>query len=242
MANVKDGVDEAALSGLGERDLPGIHGNLHRPVRRRGADQLPAALDPDSRSGPGPYGDCAHHIGPGQFGHQRICGVTQQLSPGRELRQAALVDYADTLGQRGRVLKGMSNHEGGQPEFGENVGELIAYVPAGNFVQGPEGLIEQQHPGLPRQRTGEGNPLTLTPRELPRPGAGQVSDSQPFEQIRSVAPAGKAHVGGDGEVRKQPVILRQVAHPPVMRAHVNVFGGVEPDLPAERDPPGGGAL
>jgi len=65
-----------------------------------------------------------------------------------------------------------------------------------------------------------------------------VRDPEAPEQVGPVALAGEAHVGRDGQVRKQAVILRQVADAPALGAEVNSPLSLEPDLVAKRDPPG----
>ena len=87
-----------------------------------------------------------------------------------------------------------------------------------------------------RERAREGNPLTLTARELPRPGAREIRDPDAFEQVGAVALAGEVNVGSDGEVREQPVILREVADSPPLGAEVDPSIGVEPQLIAKRNP------
>ena len=64
-----------------------------------------------------------------------------------------------------------------------------------------------------------------------------MQDPEAFEQVRAFALAGKPHVAGDGQVRKQTVVLRQVADAASLGAQPNAALCVEPDLAAESDAP-----
>ena len=48
-----------------------------------------------------------------------------------------------------------------------------------------------------------------------------MRDPEPLEQVGPVAPAGEAHVAGDGQVREQAVVLRQVADAASLGAEVD---------------------
>src|SRR5450631_660588 len=65
-----------------------------------------------------------------------------------------------------------------------------------------------------------------------------MCDSQPLEQVGAWTPTREAHVARDAEVRKQPIVLGDVADPPALGLPVNPPRGVEPNLISERDAPG----
>ena len=69
-----------------------------------------------------------------------------------------------------------------------------------------------------------------------------MRDPEALQQIRTVALARKAYVPGDGQVRKEAVVLGEVADAAPLRGHVHVSSGVEPGLAAKHDPPGERAL
>lgn len=69
-----------------------------------------------------------------------------------------------------------------------------------------------------------------------------MRDPEPLEEVGPVPFAGEAHVRGDGEVREQAIVLGEIPDSTPLRAEVDVSGGVEPDVVAERDPPGSGTL
>ena len=55
-----------------------------------------------------------------------------------------------------------------------------------------------------------------------------MADAKPLEQIGTVAPAGKAHIARDRQVREQPVVLGQIARVTVLGAEVNPSLRVKP--------------
>lgn len=62
------------------------------------------------------------------------------------------------------------------------------------------------------------------------------------EQVGPRTPAREAYVRGDSEVREESIVLREVADAAARRAEADPPCAVEPQLLAERDPPGGAAL
>jgi hypothetical protein len=63
-----------------------------------------------------------------------------------------------------------------------------------------------------------------------------LPDPETLEQVWTVALAGEAHVPGNGEVREQPVILREVTDAASLGAAVDAPFCVEPDFGSKRDP------
>lgn len=72
--------------------------------------------------------------------------------------------------------------------------------------------------------------------------AGDVRDPEALQQVGTPPSGGKAHVPGDGEMRKQRVVLRQIADAASLGAEVDALPGVEPQLVAERDASRAGTL
>lgn len=75
-----------------------------------------------------------------------------------------------------------------------------------------------------------------------RSSASEMPDSDTLEQVGTVALAGEPHVPGNGEVREQPVILREVADAASFRGEVDVPVRVEPDFASKGDPSRAGAF
>ena len=136
----------------------------------------------------------------------------------------------------------MGNEQRREPELGKDAGELVSHLAPGDRVQRAERLVKQQHSRLSGDGARERGTLALAARELARSCAGEMSDTEALEQIRPVAPAGEAYVCRHVEMRKQRVVLRQVADPALLGTQVNLSLGVEPQLIAESDPSGVWAL
>jgi len=236
------GIGEGAGFGIDELELPGVDCDLHRTGGLRGARQLAAATELHDRPGPGGRGDCIEDVGAGERRDHRVGGTAQQLGRGGDLQEPALVDHGDTVGEGGRVLEGMRDQQRGELELAEQLGELVAHLPARDRIERAERLVEQQHAGLARERASERDTLSLAARELPGTRAGEVADPEALEQIGALALAGEAHVAGDGEVGEEAVVLRQVADAASLRAQADSPFRVEPGLAAEGDTSGGRPL
>ena len=118
----------------------------------------------------------------------------------------------------------MGDEQRGELEVGEDVGELVAHLPAGDRVERAERLVEQQHARVACERARERDALALAAGELPGTGGGEVPDPESLEQVGAVALAGEAHVRGDRQVREQPVVLREVADATALGAEVDTAG------------------
>ena len=119
-------------------------------------------------------------------------------------------------------------------------------------VHGGEGLVQEHRLRLVGHDSGQGRPLLLPAGELGRIPFLQASEAKPLRHLPGAPadlPPGKPpglqagpdiflhrHVGEEG------VILKQVAHPPGLGAHIDPGSGVvehPPPLPAlQDDPPG----
>jgi hypothetical protein len=69
-----------------------------------------------------------------------------------------------------------------------------------------------------------------------------MSDPHALQQVQSLAPGGEADVPGDGQMREQPIVLRDVADAALLGHEVSAPVGVKPQFRAEGDVPMGGAL
>jgi hypothetical protein len=108
------------------------------------------------------------------------------------------------------------DHEG-DPDRGLDGLELDLHLLAQLAVQGPEGLVQQQHPGAVDQGPGQGHALALAARELGGPAVAEVvqadlgqSGRDPIGALglRHLAdPQAVADVLGHAHVREQGVVL-----------------------------------
>ena len=100
-------------------------------------------------------------------------------------------------------------------------------------VERRERLVEQKDRGIPRERAGEGDPLTLPARDRRRPGIGEMADPEAVEQLARTSAAPELHVGADAQVRKQGVLLKHETDASALGRNVDSGRCVEPALVAE---------
>ena len=112
-----DAVGKRAGVGVGKRQLPGMHRDLHRSVGGRSARQLPSAGEPYRRPCCTERGDARKHVGAGQRSDHRAGRIAKQLSGRRELHQASLIDDADSRGERNGVIERVRDHQRGQSKL-----------------------------------------------------------------------------------------------------------------------------
>ena len=94
--------------------------------------------------------------------------MTPQLGRRADLEQAAVDEHADPVRERGRVLEVVGDEDRGQAEPGEEVTQLPAHRVTRVCVERRERLVEQEHAGLPCERTRKGDSLALSPGEASR--------------------------------------------------------------------------
>ncbi len=215
-----------------------MDGDLDRSTGPRVADQLatPTQLHVGARAGGD--GDAVEEVGAGQGGNEGAGRSAKELLRRRDLHHPALIDDRDPLSERDGILEGVGDQQGGKGELGEDAGELLADLPAGDGVERTERLIEQQHARIAGECAGEGDPLALAARELAWLGAGEMLEAEAPEQVRTVSLAGESHIARHRQVGKEPVILGEVADPAPARGQINPAAGIEPRLAAQRDPSG----
>lgn len=122
----------------------------------------------------------------------------------------------------------MRDEEGGQLKAREQRTQLTTDPWAGDRVQGGERFVQEQDAWLAGEGARQRNALTLAARELGWPCSGKMSDADPLQEVRAIAPAGEAHVACDGEVWEQPIVLGDVADAPLLRWEVPAVLGIEP--------------
>src|SRR5665811_1807983 len=98
VAHVEHSVGERAGLGVGELELPGVYGDLYRPVGGCGARQLAPAAESHGRPRRGGCGGPLEDVGAGERGDHRVGWLAQKLRRGGELNQPAVLDHPDALG------------------------------------------------------------------------------------------------------------------------------------------------
>ena len=112
--------------------------------------------------------------------------------------------------------------------------ECLAEAP----IETAGGLVQQQQPGLVHQHASERGALFLTAGKLRRFAAGELAELERLEQVGDAAMAvqsgisaacvrRKAQIFAHGHVRKQRVILKDVAAATLLRGKMQLGGSVE---------------
>ena len=128
----------------------------------------------------------------------------------------------------------VADHHRRDPRPPQDIPEPRSQGSADLGVQGGEGLVEQQDPGLRRQGAGERDALLLAAAQLPREAIRDVGQFDQVEQISDTRvrvsrkrkhPGPELDVVGDGHVFEESVPLEDDADAPLSRGEV---GDVSP--------------
>jgi hypothetical protein len=102
--------------------------------------------------------------------------------------------------------------------------ELVLQTIAGDAVDGAEGLVHQQHRRIHAERASDADALPLAARKLVRVALREPVGFEPHQlqqlvyararpsPVPAQQPGHCRHVLGDGQVRKEPDLLDDVAH------------------------------
>ena len=173
----------------------------------------------------------AHHKGRGR--------VVVDLGRGADLLDAALVHHHDPVGHLHGLLLVVGHDHGGHVHLVVEVAQPSPQLLAHLGIEGAEGLIEQQHPGLHRQGPGQGHPLALAAGELGGETRSVALQLHQIEQLidaaldRLLLPAAqlqaKGHVLAHGAVLEQGEVLKHEAHLPVLHGAIGGLLSGDPD-------------
>ena len=97
---------------------------------------------------------------------KRVGGPRVQLVGPAHLEQAAEIHHADAVGEREGFFLVVRDEHGGDAELALHLADGPPQLFADLRVERAEGLIEQQHFGLVRERAGDGDALLLAAGEL----------------------------------------------------------------------------
>jgi hypothetical protein len=127
-----------------------------------------------------------------------------------------------------------------QLQFGAECGEQVHDLGANRNVQGGHRLVQQQHPGLDGERSGDAHPLPLAARQLVREPLGQLRrEPDQLEQLGDAALALAGIAGqavhredlADGSPDPDARIQRRVR---VLEDHLNAPALFAKSPPAKR--------
>ena len=132
--------------------------------------------------------DAAQHVRAGEARDERVRRARDELRRRGDLEQPAVDEDTDPVGERGRVVEVVRHEHRRQRELLEQLSQLRAHVRPRVRVESGERLVEQQDPGVARERARERDPLPLAARDRRRPGVGEVADAEALEQLACPRP------------------------------------------------------
>ena len=109
------------------------------------------------------------------------CSYRSRGVPTCSMRPSLMTD--DLLGDVHRLLLVVGHEDGGDVDLVVQPAQPGAQLLAHLGVEGAEGLVEQQHARLDRQRAGQRHALALPARELRRVAVGQALEVHEREQL-----------------------------------------------------------
>ena len=169
----------------------------------------------------------------------------QELRLRRRVHDPPLVVDHDAIGELKRLRQIVGDEHGGLAPLAQDGRELPAELPAKRRVQGGERLVEEQEPGVHRERPAEGHALLLAPRQFARAPRTQAAQPEPLEHLARAAaallagPAAQSvsHIVLDGQMREEGVALEDIAQSAPLGRHVDPGIAVEEHLAADDDAP-----
>ena len=197
--------------------------------RRGDAVRLGAQLDVvGAHEGLAEAVDAAH-----EGHHELVDGVLVDLARGADLLDAAVVHDGDRVGDLHRLLLVVGDQDRRLVDLLVQAPQPVAQLLAHAGVEGAEGLVEQHHLGLDRERAGERHALALAARELAGVAVGQAVELHEREQLvdavarlalGALADAqAEADVLAHRHVLEGGVVLEHEAHAALAHRHL---GGV----------------
>ena len=163
------------------------------------------------------------------------------------LDDGAVVEDDDAVGQRVGVDGIVGDDEADAIERGEVSAQVATDVAAGAGVEGGEGFVEEQQPGLGGEGTGQRDALRLAAGQGAWAVVGVVGEVDTLEPRHGPGSGiGLAHVAGaqpegdvlqGGEVGEQQVVLEDDGDGPAFGAHEDVGRRIVEGLAVELDAP-----
>ena len=150
-------------------------------------------------------------------------------------------EHPGAVGQRGRVVEVMRDHDRRESGLTQVRSELPAHPRPGLGIEGRKGLVEEQHGRSTGKSTRQGDALALSSRQVSWSLLGKTGDPETFEEVADPVFRAEGDVRLDGEVWEERVVLEDEAGRTVLRRDVDTPGGVEPPRLAHADRPPLGA-
>ena len=188
---------------------------------------------------------------------KRVAGCAYRSFGSPDFEQAAVIHHADGVGEREGFFLVVRDQHGGDAELALHGADGAPQLFADLRVERAEGLIEQQHLRLVRQRARHRDALLLAAGELPGQALVHALERHELEQFLAArAPLGRLHaphaqrefdVVRHGHVAEQGVVLEHEADATVAGANVGDVAAMQRnaavvDAGETRDGPQQGAL
>ena len=159
------------------------------------------------------------------------------------LDDVSALHQAQMRGEHRRLVEVVSDEQYCRRELGVQALQLHIQALARAAVHRGERLVQQQHAGIAGQRARHCDALLLAARELARPSLLETRDVRLREPRPRLCIAFRGRPveerAGDvlerRQVRKEPVVLRDVADGTLASRPVDAVRRVEPDVVVERD-------
>ena len=170
---------------LGEGDVMGAQEQRRRPVLHAGGvegQRLALEIDAaalDRRGNAAQFADEAEDEGRGR----RVVDLVGRA----DLLDAALVEDDDPVGELERLVLVVGDEDGGVAGLVVDLAQPAAQLLAHLGVERAEGLVEQQHPRLDRERAGERDALALAAGELAGIAPGEAAELDEIEELADAA-------------------------------------------------------
>ena len=162
-------------------------------------------------------------------------GATSSGAP--DLAQLAVDDHADLVGERRGILVVVRDEQGREPELAQQLLQLGPHRDLRVRVERRQRLVEQQDARVARSARASATRW----RSPPDSSAGRAFArwrSRTARGARRPAARRRRRCSPHVHVREERVLLEHEAEPPLVRLEEDPRPGVEPDILAQRDPPG----
>ncbi len=128
--------------------------------------------------------DAGEHVLPAHEARDigRLRAVEDHLG-GVGLVDAAGVHHHHHVGERDRLGLGVGDVDEGDAELGLQAAELAAHAEPEELVERRERLVEEQHPRIGDQRTGERDALLLAAGKLGRHAVPELLELDPLQHL-----------------------------------------------------------
>ena len=185
-------------------------------------------------------GACRQHVDrTNEAHHKGAGGMVIDLRWGTDLFDASLVHHHDAISHLHRLFLVVGHDHGGDVHLVMELAQPGAQLLAHLGVEGTEGLIQQEHPRLHRQRPGQGHPLPLPAGELGGVAAAIAAQLHQIQQLvdatadRLLFPAAELqaerHVLAHVAVLEEGEVLKNKAHLPVLDGAIRGLLASDPD-------------